>query len=116
MSKPLYCVNESSAVLTPSFLHISLSVYVCVRASVDIHLYRASARFRFASPGVDIGRLDGVEEELSHSDTLHVDEVGLEQSLRGLESLSSHLDHTTIWQLDMCRRDEMKREGEKKKI
>lgn len=68
-----------------------------------------------ASPGVYVGCLDGVEEELSHSDTLHVDEVGLEQSLRGLKPLSSHLDHTTIWQLEMCGRDEMKREGEKRK-
>lgn len=53
----------------------------------------------FRSPGVDIGRLDGVEEQLSHPNTLHVDEVGLEQSLRGLEPLPSHLDHAAIWQL-----------------
>lgn len=63
-----------------------------------------------SSPGVYIGGLDGVGEELGHSDALHVDEVGLEQSLRGLKPLSSHLDHTTIWQLEKCRRDEMKRE------
>lgn len=67
-----------------------------------------------ASPGIYVGRLDSVEEELGHSDTLHIDEVGLEQGLRGLKPLSSHLDHTTIWQLEMCGRDEMKREGKKK--
>lgn len=65
-------------------------------------------------PGVYISRLDGVEEELGHSDALHVDEVGLEQSLRGLKPLSSHLDHTTIWQLEMCGRHEMKRKKKKK--
>lgn len=69
-----------------------------------------------ASPGVYIGCLDGVEEELGHSDTLHVDEVGLEQSLGGLKPLSSHLDHTTIWQLEMCGRNEMKREGKKENM
>lgn len=63
------------------------------------------------SPGVDISGLDGVEEKLSNSDALHVDEVGLEQSLGGLKALSPHLDHTAIWQLEMCGRDEMKREG-----
>lgn len=67
------------------------------------------------SPSVYVSCLDGVKEELGHSDTLHVDEVGLEQSLRGLKPLSSHLDHTTIWQLEMCGRHEMKRKrGEKK--
>lgn len=65
-----------------------------------------------ALPGVYVGCLDGVEEQLGHSDTLHVDEVGLEQSLRGLKPLSTHLDHTAIWQLEMCGRKEMK---EKKK-
>ena len=66
-----------------------------------------------ASPGVYISCLDGVEEEFSHSDTLHVDEVGLEQSLRGLKPLSSHLDHTAIWQLEMCGRNEMKRQDKR---
>lgn len=65
------------------------------------------------SPGVYVSCLDGVEEKFSHSDPLHVDEVRLEQSLGGLEPLSSHLDHTAIWQLEMCGRDEMKREGDK---
>lgn len=64
------------------------------------------------SPGVNVSCLDGVEEEFSHSDPLHVDEVRLEQSLGGLEPLSSHLDHTAIWQLEMCGRDEMKRGDE----
>lgn len=63
------------------------------------------------SPGVDVGRLDGVEEQLGHSHTFHVDEVRLEQSLGGLKALSSHLDHTTIWQLDVGGRQDMKREG-----
>lgn len=63
----------------------------------------------FHSPGVDISRLDGVEEKLSHPNTLHVDEVGLEQSLRGLKPLPSHLDHTAIWQLGKCGRVDMKR-------
>lgn len=53
-------------------------------------------------PGIDVGSLDGVEEELGHAHALHVDEVRLEQSLRGLEALSSHLDHTAVWQLHMC--------------
>lgn len=61
------------------------------------------------SPGVNISCLDGVKEELSHSDTFNVDEVGLEQSLWGLKPLSSHLDHTTIWQLEARGRDGMKR-------
>ena len=64
-----------------------------------------------ASPGVYVGCLDGIEEEFSHSDALHVDEVGLEQSLRGLKTLSAHLDHTTVWQLEMCGKDK----GKKKK-
>lgn len=69
----------------------------------------------FDLPGVYISCLDGVEEELGHSDTLYIDEVRLEQSLRGLKALSSHLDHTTIWQLDMCGRDRMKRKRGRKK-
>lgn len=63
----------------------------------------------FHSPGVDISCLDGVEEKLSHPNTLHVDEVGLEQSLRGLKALPSHLDHTAIWQLRKCGGVDMKR-------
>lgn len=70
--------------------------------------------FCWESPGVYISCLDGVEEELSNSNTLNIDEVGLEQSLRSLKALSSHLDHTTIWQLDMCRRDAIKRHGKRK--
>ena len=75
-----------------------------------------------ASPGVYVGGLDGVEEQLGHSDTLHVDEVGLEQSLGGLKALSAHLDHTTIWQLqgEMCvweeGRDEKRRKKEKENL
>lgn len=64
-----------------------------------------------ASPGVYVSCLDGVEEEFSHSNPLHVDEVGLEQSLGGLKALSAHLDHTTVWQLEMCGKDERKRDG-----
>lgn len=56
-------------------------------------------------PGVDVGCLNGVEEELGHAHALHVDEVRLKQGLRGLKALSSHLDHTAIWQLHMCGRD-----------
>lgn len=67
----------------------------------------------FHSPGVDISRLDGVKEKLSHPNTLHVDEVGLEQSLRGLKPLPSHLDHTAIWQLRKCGRDNMKKRRRK---
>lgn len=65
------------------------------------------------SPGVDISRLDGVKEKLSYPDTLHVNEVGLEQSLRGLEPLPSHLDHTAIWQLGKRGRDGVKRRRER---
>ena len=67
-----------------------------------------------ASPGVYVGCVDGVEEQLGHPDALHVDEVWLEQSLGRLKAFSSHLDHTTIWQLEMCGRREMKRDGKKK--
>lgn len=61
------------------------------------------------SPGVYVGRLDGVEEELGHSDALHVDEVGLEQSLGGLEPLAPHFDQTAIWQLETRGSDETRR-------
>lgn len=59
----------------------------------------------WVSPGVYVSGLNGVEEEFGHSDALHVDEVGLEQSLGGLKALSSHLDHTAIWQLETCGRE-----------
>lgn len=51
------------------------------------------------SPGVDVGRLDGVKEELGHTDPLHVDQVGLEQSLWGLKALPTHLNDPAIRQL-----------------
>lgn len=50
-------------------------------------------------PGVDVGRLDGVEEQLGHAHALHVDQVGLEQRLRGLEPLPPHLDHPAVREL-----------------
>ena len=52
-----------------------------------------------SSPGVDVGRVDGVEEQLGHSDPLHVDQVGLEESLGGLKALPTHLNHPAVRQL-----------------
>lgn len=67
-------------------------------------------------PGVDVGRLDGVEEELGHTHALHVDEVRLEQGLRGLEAFSSHLDHTAVWQLHTRGRDGVREKKERGKM
>lgn len=57
-------------------------------------------------PGVDVCCIDGVEEELCHPDSLHVDEVGLEQSLRGFEPLPSHLDHPAVGELGTQKGDQ----------
>lgn len=95
---------------------IMLCINVCVSGkskSLSVKYTLMYLPVLLASPGIYVGRLDSVEEELSHSDTLHIDEVGLEQSLGGLKPLPSYLDHTTIWQLEMCGREEMKREGKK---
>ena len=50
---------------------------------------------------VNVGWLDGVEQQLGHAHTVHVDEMRLEQCLRGSEPLPSHLDHTAVWQLEI---------------
>ena len=50
-------------------------------------------------PRVHVCCLDGVEEELSHSYPIHVDQVRLEQSLRSTEALSSDLHSATVGEL-----------------
>lgn len=52
-----------------------------------------------ASPGVDVRRLDGVEEQLGHAHSLHVDEVRLEQSLGGFEALAADLNDASVREL-----------------
>ena len=51
-------------------------------------------------PSVNIGSLDGVEEELGHTHTFNVDQMWLEEDLRCFESLSTELYYTTIWKLE----------------
>lgn len=54
---------------------------------------------QLCSPGVNVSCLDGIEEEFSHTHALHVDEMGLEQGLRGLKALSPNFNHSPIWEL-----------------
>lgn len=49
--------------------------------------------------GINIGLVDTVEQLLSHTKSLNIHQVGLEESLRGLESLSSDLDDTSVGEL-----------------
>lgn len=51
------------------------------------------------SPGVDVGRLDGVEEQLGHAHALHVDQVGLEEGLGRLKPLAADLDDPAVREL-----------------
>lgn len=66
------------------------------------------------SPGVDVSRLDGVEEQLGHAHALHVDEVRLEEGLGRLEALAAHLDHTAVWQLQTRGREDRHERKERK--
>lgn len=43
--------------------------------------------------------LDGVEQQLGHSDAVHVDKVGLEEALWGAKPLATDVDDTAIGQL-----------------
>ncbi len=49
-------------------------------------------------PHIHLGSLDGTEDELCNTLTLHIDEVGLEESLGGLKPLPTNLDDPTIGQ------------------
>ena len=49
-------------------------------------------------PHVHLSGLDGVEDELRDALALHVDEVRLEERLRGLEPLAAHLDDAAVGQ------------------
>ena len=49
------------------------------------------------SPGVNVSRLDGVEEKFGHTHSLYVDEVRLEEDLWRLKTLTAKLHHTAIW-------------------
>lgn len=50
-------------------------------------------------PEVNICSLDGVKQQLSHSYSLHIDEMRLEQSFRGPKSLSTHLHQSAVRKL-----------------
>lgn len=50
-------------------------------------------------PCVHVCCLDGIEEELSDSHSIHVDQVRLEECLRSPKALSSNLHSTTIGKL-----------------
>lgn len=50
-------------------------------------------------PCVQICCLNGVEQELGHSHTIHVDQVRLEESLWSTKALTSDLYSTTIRKL-----------------
>lgn len=56
-------------------------------------------------PGVDVGCLDGVEEQFSYTHSLHVNEVRLEQSFRSLETLAAHFNQPPVRQLQTQRED-----------
>lgn len=47
---------------------------------------------------VDVGGLDGLEQELGDAGLLAVDEVGLEEALGGLEPLAPHADDAAVGQ------------------
>lgn len=50
-------------------------------------------------PEVDVRSLDGVEKQLSHPDTLHVDEMRLEKSFRGPKTFPTHIHLPPIREL-----------------
>lgn len=54
---------------------------------------------RRLKPEVNVCSLDGVEQQLGHSCSLHVDEVRLEQGLRGSEPLSTYVHLSAIREL-----------------
>jgi len=47
---------------------------------------------------IDISLLDHAEQHVLHALLFAVDEVGVEENLRGLKSLGGDLDDTTIWE------------------
>lgn len=49
--------------------------------------------------GVQVSLVDTIEQLLVDTSTLNINEVGLEEGLRGLEPLTSDLDHTAIREL-----------------
>ena len=49
-----------------------------------------------AAPHVDVGGLDGVEEELGDAGLFDVDEVWLEEAFRGLEAFAPHADDAAV--------------------
>ncbi|KAF3837205.1 hypothetical protein F7725_004669 [Dissostichus mawsoni] len=57
------------------------------------------ALVRGGRPEVDVCSLDGVEQQLGHPRSLHVDEVRLEESFRGPEPLAAHLHLPAIGKL-----------------
>ncbi|KAH3680590.1 hypothetical protein WICPIJ_008210 [Wickerhamomyces pijperi] len=48
---------------------------------------------------IDVGGLHGVEEQLTDTDLLNIDQTWLEETFWSLVSLTSDLDDSTIWQL-----------------
>jgi len=59
----------------------------------------SSSAARRVGPEVDVCGLDGVKQQLRHSGSLHVDEVGLEESLGGPEPLPAHLHLPAVREL-----------------
>ena len=49
--------------------------------------------------GISLRLADRVEQLLGHTKTINIDQVWLEEGLRGLESLTSDLDDTTVREL-----------------
>ena len=62
--------------------------------------------------GVDVGSLDGVEDQLCHAHTLDVDEVRLEKDLCSPKALAPQLHHTPVWELGVGRGGGGGEEGE----
>lgn len=48
---------------------------------------------------VNVCCLDGVEEKLCHTNTLNIDEMGLEKGFGGFKSLSTKFHDSAVWEL-----------------
>lgn len=64
-------------------------------ARLDFYWYKVQK----ISPSINVGCLDGVEQQLSDANTFYVDEMGLEQGLRGFKAFSSYFNNPAIRKL-----------------
>ncbi len=43
--------------------------------------------------------VDAIEELISHTTSVNINEIGLEECLWSLETLTAYLDYSTVWEL-----------------